>query len=241
MSAADGLESLWSGHKSAWRRLLSRNAIKELTLRASFDLDLLAPSRVTSRVPLGMVPDCPSCQDVCCAGIENVVSLRLVDVAKLIDLGRTELISKKKPRFPGSMLDARPMLRELVVSELWRTLPVMKQVGEDRICSALTPELSCSLYPDWPISCERFPYSLIAARREIVWGSRCEWKRTASEEVPRSRQMREAAVDVYNERIKDAVLIAHARPELDRLGIGAFLTGPDEDPFEPAGRLPIVS
>lgn len=237
-----GLEGLWGGLKSGWQRLLSHRAIKELELRASFDLDLLAPSRVNSRIPLGMVPDCPKCQDICCAGIENVVSLRLSDIAMLIDIEQTALISRKKPRFPASMLDERPMLREMVASQLWRTLPVMKQLGQDRLCAALTPELSCGLHPHWPLSCERFPYSLIAARREIVWGSRCASKKMTSEAVPRSAEMRTAAIDVYNERIKDAVLLAHARPELEKLGIAQFLTGPDEDPFEPAvkTRLPIV-
>jgi hypothetical protein len=239
------LDALWGSWRSRWRRLLSRHAITELTLRASFDLDLLAPERIASRVPLGMVPDCPSCQDVCCAGVENVVSLRLRDVAVLIDLGRTELIQRKKPHFPPAVAASRPMLAELTASALWRTLPVMQQVGEDRVCAALTERLSCSLHPDWPLSCARFPYSLVAARREIVWGTRCEPRRMASDEVPRSKAMRQAAVDVYNERIRDAVLLAHARPQLEALGIGRFLIAPDEDPFEsrepaPRTRLPII-
>lgn len=241
------LDALWSRWESQWRRLLSRHVITELQLRASFDLDLLAPERIASRIPLGMVPDCPSCQDVCCAGVENVVSLRLRDVAVLIDIGRTDLMTRHKPRFPPELLASRPAMRELAESELWRALPVMRQVGEDKICAALTPELSCGLHPHWPLSCERFPYSLIAARREIVWGTRCQPRRMSAEAVPRSETMRRAAVDVYNERIRDAVLLAHARPELAAMGIGAYLTGPDEDPFEPEEprgrrkwRLPIL-
>lgn len=240
------LDALWSRWESQWRRLLSRHVIAELQLRASFDVDLLAPERIASKIPLGMVPDCPSCQDVCCAGVENVVSLRLRDVAVLIDIGRTDLMARQKPRFPPELLAGRPMLRELMDSELWRALPVMRQVGEDRICAALGSDLSCSLHPDWPLSCERFPYSLVAARREIVWGKRCEPRRMSVDEVPRSETMRRAALDVYNERIRDAVLLAHARPELEAMGIGAYLMGPDEDPFEPAplpakkGRLPVL-
>ena len=112
------LDALWSRHQSGWRRLLSRRAIAELSLRASFDPDTLAAWRVANAVPAGTIPDCPSCDDICCAGLENVVSLRLRDIAVLIDVGRTDLISRKKPVFPQAMLRARPALLELTSSML---------------------------------------------------------------------------------------------------------------------------
>jgi hypothetical protein len=52
--------------------------------------------------------------------------------------------------------------------------------------------------------------------------------------------MFDAAVETYNLRVCDAVLLTHARSELEQLGIGAFLTAPGEDPFEPPPRLPVV-
>jgi Fe-S-cluster containining protein len=237
------LDELWGRYRSNWRRLFSRRAVAELTLRASFDLDLLAPERIARRIPKGQVPDCPNCQDVCCAGIENVVSLRLRDIAVLIDIDRTDLISTKKPRFPRSMLASRPVLQELVASELFQTLPVMKQVGEMRICAALTDDLRCSIHPSWPLSCERFPYSLSAIRKEVVWGRRCQSRREAPDHEPRAAQMFRASIETFNERVRDAVLLHHARAELEELGIGRFLTAPNEDPFEPSPpepRLPIL-
>lgn len=234
------LDALWAPLESRWKRLFSRKIVKELTLRASFDLDLLAPAKIASRVAPGMIPDCPNCQDVCCAGLENVVSLRLRDIAVLIDAGRTELISRKKPRFPESLLKSRPALQELVASELFRTLPVLKQTGELQVCAALSEDLRCTLYPHWPLSCERFPYSLNALRKQVVWGTRCQSNKRAPEHVARSEAMFGAAVQTYNERIKDAVLLAHARDELDRLGVGKYLIQPGEDPFEAPSRLPIV-
>lgn len=229
-----GLEEIWGRYRSSWRRLLSRGAVKELVLRASFDPDLIAPWRIANRIPKGTVPDCPKCTNICCAGLENVVSLRLRDVAMLLDLGRDDLMSKLKPNFPAWMLEERPTLKELVASELWRSLPVMRQVGELSVCAALdTNTLKCSLHPAWPTSCERFPYSLDVARRQVNWGSRCPSKKVHREHQVQSDALFEAAIDAYNRRVQDAVLLAHARPELEALGLGPWLTGKDEDPFEP--------
>lgn len=238
-----GLDILWARHDRGWKRVLSPRLVTELELRASFDVDLMAPSRIANKIPKGTIPDCERCDDLCCAGVENVVSLRLVDIARLIDVGRTDVMTKLKPRFPPHLLATRPALAELTASELWRTLPVLRQVGERRICAALSPQLSCSLHPAWPTSCERFPYSLSAVRRQVTWGTRCPSRQQGPEHAARSDQLFHAAVAAYNERIKDAVLLAHARRELDALGVGAWLTGPGEDPFEPEGvprRLPIL-
>jgi hypothetical protein len=239
---SERLEAVWRRYKSAWKRLLSPRAITELQLRASFDIDLIAPWRIANKIPKGTIPDCASCDDICCAGLENVVSLRLVDVAMFIDMDRTDLISKKKPNFPKAWLRTRPMLHELVGSELWRALPVMRQVGEHRICAALTPDLRCGIHPNWPTSCERFPYTLSAARRQVTWGTRCPSKQFAPEHEPRSEQLFESSIVAYNERVKDAVLLAHAKDDLEALGIGAWITKPDEDPFEPkvSSTLPII-
>lgn len=234
------LDALWAGHRSKWRRLLSRRAITELRLRASFDLDLMAPARVANAVELGTIPDCARCEDICCAGLENVVSLRLVDVALLIDVGRTDVISVRKPRFPDRMMRDKPALWELMGSELYRTLPVLRQHGPQRICAALGPDLQCSLHPHWPLSCERFPYTLQAARRRVIWGTRCASKRADPGFAPRQEALVAGAIATWNERVRDAVLLAHARPELDAMGIGAFLTPPGHDPFEPIGRLPVL-
>ena len=236
-----GLDALWQRHRSKWRRLFSSAALRELQLRASFDVDLLTHWRITNKVPSGTIPDCPNCTNICCAGIENAVSLRLTDVARLLDLGRSDLMTKKKPNFPADMLADRPGLRELVASELWRTLPILRQSGDLRVCAALSKSLKCTLYPDWPLSCERFPYSLSVMRRRVTWGSRCPSKKVDPSFEPRRQTLFKAALKAYDERVKDAVLLAHARDSLDDIGIGAWLTSPDEDPFETSPKgLPIV-
>jgi hypothetical protein len=228
------LDVLWDRYRNKWRRLLSTDAVQELKLRASFDVDLMAPWRIANKIPRGTIPDCPNCEDICCAGVENVVTLRLRDIAVLLDLQRTDLITKKKPRFPAHMLRTRPMLQELVASELFRALPVMRQVGEHRICAALTADLRCSLHPYWPTSCERFPYTLTAVRRQVTWGTRCPAKQCGTEHEARSEELFQGSIDAYNERVKDAVLLSHAREALDEMGIGAWITDDEEDPFEGA-------
>lgn len=230
------LDALWSRHRSGWRRLFSPRLVRELTLRARFDPDLIVPAKIKNRVEPATIPDCARCSNVCCAGLENTVSLRLRDIAMLMDLGRTDLISKKKPNFPAWMLRERPHLAELVASELFRTLPVLRQEPQTRVCAALSKDVRCTLYPHWPISCERFPYSLSTVRREVFWGRRCPEKRRGPEHARRSHALFAASIAAYNERVRDAVLLAHARRELESLGIGAFLTSTGEDPFEPRPR-----
>src|SRR5204863_9397092 len=130
-------------------------------------------------------------------------------------IGRTDLMTKKKPNFPRDMQRMRPALYEVVGSELWRALPVLRQIGESRICAALTPELKCSLHPHWPTSCERFPYTLSAKKGAVTWGTRCPSKTCAPEHQERSEQLFVASIDAYNERVKDAVLLAHPKDELE--------------------------
>ena len=123
-------------------------------------------------------------------------------------------------------------------AELPRSLDQVLVHGQ---VAALDKNLRCTLHPHWPTSCERFPYSLSAVRREVVWGTRCGVQRREPT-AARSDELFHAAVAAYNERIKDAVLLTHARSALDALGLGTWLCEPDEDPFEPAvdERLPVV-
>ena len=240
-SISQALELLWKDYENKWKRLLSPQFLTELSLRSIYDVQPINLKKIVSTIPPGTVPDCPNCEDICCQGAENVVSLRLSDIAQLIDLDRTDLISKHKPRFTDQMMSQRPALFELMGSELWLTLPVLKQLGPYRMCAALDKDLKCSLYPHWPLSCERFPYSLNASKKKVFWGSRCQSKSCSSEHKSRSLQMVERAGQTYNERIKDAVLLTHARKRLNELGIGAFLSDPQNPEFEElAGSLPII-
>ncbi len=227
------LAQLWAQHRRNGRRLWSPAWRRELALRARFDLEMFAPETIANQIAPGTVPDCPNCPDLCCAGVTNTVSLRLVDVATLIDLGRTSLMTRTKPRFPLALQQSRPHLATLQTSMLWRQLPVMRQIGPQQQCAALGPDRRCTLYPSWPTSCERFPYQLDALRKQIHWGTRCPQPLRHPQYEKRSAELHQAAVRAYNERIKDAVLLTHARPALDALGLGAWLG-------DPQPSLPVV-
>lgn len=232
------LDALWSGYASRARRLLSPRWMAELRLRARFDLEPVDVRRLAVDVPKDMVPECEGCPDICCAGAENLVSLRLRDLAVLIDLGRTDLVRRQKPRFPAALVASRPHLAVLQDSRLFRALPVLAQVGPERRCAALAPNLKCTLHPHWPLSCARFPYTMSEDKRRVRWGSRCP---APSRGAPgRGAELVTALIRSYDERVRDAVLLAHARPELDRLGLGPYLCGDKEDPFEAPPRLPVL-
>lgn len=219
--ARDVLERLWSKHRSQAKRFLSK-PWTEVRLMSQFELAPVRLASVINEVPKGAVPDCGACMNNCCGGLENLVSLRLIDVATLIDIGRTELMSKTKPVFPPELLQAKPSLLALQESWLFQTLPVLKQVGAERRCAALTPNLECSLHPSWPTSCERFPYMMTADRKKVRWGTRCP-SRAPQPDLQRAAELHAGAVAVFNERIRDAVLLQHARADLNAAGFEPFL------------------
>ena len=189
-----------------------------LKLRWRIRLRRLRPERAKVLAPLGKVNDCASCMDSCCIGKHSTVQLRLRDIATLTDLGRAELITHDKPAFTADELEARPALRRQVASESWQTFPVLKQ-NRFHACLALTDAGQCELYPNWPLSCARFPYALHADTEEVFYSRRCDsfWVRPS--DTSRAQAMAVAAVVAYNERVKDLVLLAFARPRLADLGL----------------------
>lgn len=168
--------------------------------------------------PPGKVNDCPSCTDICCVGPRSTVLLRFTDIATLLDLGRADLISYEKPRFSPAELARHPALARQVFSRGWELFPVLAQ-NSMGACAALTLDGKCSLYPHWPLACARFPYALHANLREVFYSQRCDayWVRRDAD--PAVTRMKEAAVEAYNQRIRDLVLLTYAREALAGLGL----------------------
>jgi Fe-S-cluster containining protein len=200
-------EPLWMP-KTLWRYLRLKRRINLAPLSRA-DVHVLPGPRALSK--------CRACTDSCCFGKKNEVSLRLVDIAVLMDLGRTDLISRKKAALPEDSA-ARARFAQ---SRTRAVFPVLRQDESER-CMALTSDKRCSLYPDWPLSCARFPYSLDLDDREIFYSPRCP-SYTVVPNDERIETMIDAALGAYNERIRDWVLLEFARPSLDRLGFLAFL------------------
>ena len=221
----DALDELWEEIAQAplWA---PPNLGRCLRLRWRMRLRLLDPKRVRLYGPPGKLNDCNACTDICCVGPRATVQLRLRDIATLIDVGRTDLITHDRPQFSAAELQQRPALRRNVGSEAWSIFPVLRR-NSMGACAALSTEGKCQLYPSWPLSCARFPYSLHVDTASVFFSQRCDsfWVRPdATEPV---RQMVVTAVDAYNHRIKDRVLLEYAAVRLAALGLLDHLrTGP---------------
>jgi Fe-S-cluster containining protein len=221
LPTVQALEDLWAqlNQRPLWA---APHFFRYLKLRWQMRLKLLDPARVRINAPQWQVNDCGSCSNLCCIGPRSTVLLRLKDIAALIDIGRTDLIAQTKPQFAPEDLAKRPALRRQVASSAWKMFPVLKQ-NKFNACMALTTEGRCGLYPHWPLACARFPYALHLDDVEVFYSGRCDsfWIRPDAE--PKVTAMKVAAVAAYNERIKDAVLLAYSQEKLAALGLLQYL------------------
>lgn len=217
------LSALWrQARHRLWR---PGNWGRWLDLHQRYDLRPLRVSQLRVRVPPRQVPDCEACTEVCCTGRTRVVSLRLLDLARLVDAGLTAHITTARPRFTLVELEQNPALRDRIDSDLWHWFPVLTQ-DHTATCTLLDEQLRCRAHPAWPLSCARFPYSVNVAARTIFYAPSCRSTRTvqADEVGAPVRALVDAAVANYNEQIRDLVLLQVARAELEQLGLLRFLT-----------------
>ena len=90
------LDEIWVGKvRRAMLRL--RNVWRNLRLARRYRLRPLRFEALDLRVEKGQVPDCANCQDTCCRGPQNTITLRLDDVARLLDAGLEHAIDVQKP------------------------------------------------------------------------------------------------------------------------------------------------
>lgn len=212
-----------------WRRVADRplcappSFFRYLRLRWRVSLKQLDPERTKLLAPRWKVNDCNACTDLCCVGPRSTVLLRLRDIATLVDVGRTDLMTHEKPEFSRADQDQRPALRRQLGSQAWSLFPVLRQTRMGA-CAALTNGGKCGLYPHWPLACARFPYALHADGEEVFYSRRCNsfWIRPDAQ--GKVETMTAAAVASYNERIKDLVLLAYVPREIERLGLTAHLS-----------------
>lgn len=221
-----GLRALWTPRMR--RRLWHpRNWLQFVHLRRHYDLLEMRTDELRLDMPVGWLPDCQACQEVCCTGPHRVVLLRLVDVAALVDAGLSDHVTLDKPTFSAPELENNPALRDTVDSEAWATMPVLRQ-DKTRSCSLLTADNRCGAYPHWPLSCARFPYSLDVLRGRVFYARSCPstLQSVTPEAREREKALVQAVVDAYNQRIRDAVLVRVAREELRDLGLTRFIRWP---------------
>ncbi len=218
------LDELWQdlSHHGLWRRPYTWKYIKLLT---HYRLRLLAPHEVKILIPRGKVNYCHECCDNCCLGKHSAVLLHLQDIALLLDHDNEHYISQKKPTFAKEVLLERPALERNQRSIYWRVFPIIKQ-NKFHACSALGVDGLCKLYPHWPLSCARFPYSLHADDRRIFFSPRCPSYLLDEVRGARASLMAKAAVDAYNAAIKDIILLHYLPEKLADLGLLQYLNWP---------------
>ncbi|MBM4283405.1 MAG: hypothetical protein FJ137_22565 [Deltaproteobacteria bacterium] len=209
------LADLWRVERERFWRLANLGTI--LRLRRRFALQTLRAADLTVVVPRGQVPDCEACVDLCCTGPHAVVSLRLRDVAALVDRGLTAHLTFDRPPPPPSSSWAR---REAEGAVFARAFPVLTRDATGT-CRFLTEQRLCGAWPSWPLSCARYPYALDLQSRVVFYAKGCQSTRQATyDEAPaRVRALVDAVVESYNARVRDVVLLAVARPRLRELGL----------------------
>lgn len=209
------LAALWREKSEHFYSL--RNVPTILRLRRRFSLTMVNLDKLKVAVPRTQVPDCDACVDLCCTGPNAVVSLRLRDIAALLDRGRADVIGWDRPPSPKQARWAR---QEADGSVFHRAFPVLKR-DETGTCVMLDDQRMCGLFPSWPLSCARYPYALDLQAGVIFYAKSCTSTKLADVgDAPlHVRRLVNAVVDAYNARIQDIVLLATARPELQALGL----------------------
>lgn len=177
-------------------------------------------------IPAGEVPDCESCVELCCTGPNAIVSLRLRDIAALMDAGlehaivRRDLDEATRPTGKSGTIRHTWARREADSSVFHRAFPVLAR-DRTHTCALLTEDRRCGAWPAWPLSCARYPYALDLQMKVVFWASGCTSKMTlpVGEAPPRVRTLVRAVVDAYNERVKDIITVSLARAELRDIGV----------------------
>lgn len=214
------LEALWRAKSERFYSFGNVGTI--LRLRRRFNLKMLRIEDLKLMIPGQELPDCESCVDLCCTGKNALVSLRLRDIAVLTDMGREDVIAWERPTTPKQELKKMNWARrEADASVFHRAFPILKRDATGT-CVLLDEDRLCSLFPSWPLSCARYPYALDLANKVVFYAKGCQSRRPAVEvaDAPlHVRRLVRAVVDAYNARIRDVVLLAMAKPELEALGL----------------------
>ena len=220
MSQQNKLNVLWQ-EVSTKRVFQFKNILKDFYLLHKYDLRFVRPGQLRIRFDRELVPDCANCAKNCCHGAENTVSLRLVDIARLLDAGLAEAIDldnqsfREDPYFKTN----KKLLRSLN-NDSWNFFPVLKRINN--ICPYLDRKKRCTIYAHRPLTCRRFPYVLATSKRDLLFSKKCyNPKKSESAKLP--AQLFQDSIDSYNERVKDLILINYAKQELIELGLGRYL------------------
>lgn len=218
----EALRALWESTSPKLSRPL--HLWTWFTLQRKHHLHFLRRSQMKIEVPVGLLPDCKNCLEVCCTGPQSEVTLRLRDIAVLIDGGLSQHIQRRKADKSSPVPKSRSG-RMAQASVFYEFFPSLTRDATGT-CTLLGPELLCTAYPNWPLSCARYPYSLDLENNVIFLAKGCQSHRKIQiDDAPDAiRKLVRSAIDGYNERIKDIILLHLAGLELEQMGLLQFLS-----------------
>ncbi len=224
MSISGELHALWDEVRTN-RLFKPRYFLTNLYVFNKYSLQLVDPVKVKNTMAPLKVPDCTTCIHNCCHGVENTVSLRLIDIARLLDAGLADMIDlNNRVHIEKEILRKHPGIAANIQSDTWRKFPVLRRVND--ICPKLGKDNKCTIYGARPLTCRRYPFMLKDDLKAVTVSTYCKnlvvhagnW---GDENV---QELFLSAIDSYNEKVKDLILIYYAKKELEDLKIGKYLS-----------------
>lgn len=164
----------------------------------------------------GTVPDCKQCTETCCAG-PHLVSLRLVDIARMVDAGLDWALVAVDGAARELVYVDHPELRAAEQRDAFRFFPVLKQI--DKHCVFYERQNGrCAIHPLRPLACRAYPYRLSDDLDAIRTSTGCKSRRLdgTSEEMA---ALADAVVNNYDQKLRDHIMLDQARPVLKELGL----------------------
>jgi Fe-S-cluster containining protein len=189
-----------------------------LTGRAVRDVD---DDALVVDVAPGVVPDCEACSDRCCADPAGVTSLRLVDVARLVDAGLADAIGD--PPDAEEQLDdeVHRALVDVATRDSFRLFPVLRKRG-DGACVLLDERGRCSAYDVRPLACRAFPFQVDETLARVRFSNRCQSRRHDAAVEASERAVAEAVTSA-RAQAQDLVTIRHGHDALVDIGLARYL------------------
>ena len=220
MNYSRKLDNLWRDI-SQNKLFKLKNLFKDLYLLYKYDLRFLKRENLKLKFDPQLLPDCASCPQNCCHGAENTVSLRLVDIARLLDAGLEDAIDMDNQSFKNDpYFQKEKKALKYLNNDNWNLFPVLKRVNN--ICPYRDQDNHCTIYEHRPITCRRFPYIITQNKKNIVFSKKC-YSTKKEDNPPKQKELLQAALDSYNEKIKDLILIHYAQEELQKIELAQWL------------------
>ncbi|MFC1483092.1 YkgJ family cysteine cluster protein [Candidatus Margulisiibacteriota bacterium] len=205
-----------------------KNAIRLFLLMNKFSFTMLNPKNTNLKMAPPLVPDCHACDKNCCSGSGNQVTLRLKDIARLIDNNKEHYIDvKNKPQLELKKYRFWERFHRRKDQEFLNIFPKLKQ-KDDGTCIFLTEDKKCSIHTIRPLVCRSFPYSLEQSLREITFSLSCSTFKKAENETDEKlvKQLFNDTITNYNEKIDDLIAVFLYPHELNKIGVQKYISYP---------------